>query len=71
MAASWSRERRSPTPPRSPDYLAARASATRSLLVLIQADRDVSYQDLARVLAACRASGVAEIALAAELRAGS
>ena len=53
------------------DYLAARASATRSLLVLIQADRDASYRDLARVLAACRASGVAEIALAAELRAGS
>jgi biopolymer transport protein TolR len=54
-----------------PDYLAARASATRSLLVLIQADRDASYTDLARVLAACRTSGVSEIALAAELQAGS
>jgi biopolymer transport protein ExbD len=54
-----------------PDYIAARVSATRSLLVLIQADRDASYSDLARVLNACRASGVSEIALAAELRAGS
>jgi biopolymer transport protein ExbD len=54
-----------------PEYLAARASATRSLLVLIQADRDASYADLARVLTACRASGVSETALAAELRAGS
>src|SRR5262245_55748989 len=33
------------------DYLAARASATRSLLLLIQADRDVAYRDLERVLA--------------------
>jgi biopolymer transport protein ExbD len=53
------------------DYPAARASATRSLLVLVQADRDASYTDLARVLAACRESGVSEIALAAELRPGS
>ncbi len=50
------------------DYLAARASATRSLLILIQADRDVAYRDLERVLTACRTSGVAEIALAAELK---
>jgi biopolymer transport protein ExbD len=50
------------------DYLAARASATRSLLVLVQADREAAYTDVARVLAACRTSGVSEIALAAELR---
>jgi biopolymer transport protein ExbD len=53
------------------NYLAARASATRSLLVLIQADGDASYADVARVLAACRTSGISEIALGAQLRAGS
>jgi biopolymer transport protein ExbD len=53
------------------DYLAARASATRSLLLLVQADRNVSYRDLDRVLKACRASGAPEVALAAELRPGS
>ena len=53
------------------DYLAARASATRSLLVLVQADREAAYTDVARVLASCRTSGVSEIALAAELRPGS
>ena len=53
------------------DYLAARASATRSLLILIQADRDVPYRDLERVLTACRMSGAAEIALAANLRPAS
>ena len=53
------------------DYLAARASATRSLLILIQADRDVAYRDLEPVLTACRASGASEIALAADLRPAS
>ena len=53
------------------DYLAARASATRSLLILIQADRDVRYRDLERVLTACRTSGASEIALAADLRPAS
>ena len=53
------------------DYLAARASATRSLLILIQADRNVAYRDLERVLAACRTSGASEIALAADLRPAS
>jgi biopolymer transport protein TolR len=53
------------------DYLAARASAGQPLLVLVQADRDAAYADLARILAKCRASGVSEIALGAELRAGS
>ena len=53
------------------DYLAARASATRSLRVLVQADQDSAYESLAPVLAACRAAGVAEVALGAEQRAGS
>jgi biopolymer transport protein ExbD len=53
------------------DYLAARASATRSLLILIQADRDVAYRDLERVLTACRTSGASEVALAADLRPAS
>jgi len=53
------------------DYLAARASATRSLLILIQADRDVPYRDLERVLTACRTSGASAIALAADLRPAS
>jgi biopolymer transport protein ExbD len=53
------------------DYLAARASATGSLLILIQADRDVPYRDLERVLTACRTSGASEIALAANLRTAS
>ena len=52
------------------DYLAARTAA-RPLLVLIEADRDASYSDVARVLLACRTSGVSEIALSAQLRAGS
>jgi biopolymer transport protein ExbD len=53
------------------DYLAARRSATRSLLVLLQTDRDASYAELARVLAACRAAGVSEVTLAADVRPGS
>ena len=52
-------------------YLAARASATRSLLILIQSDRDVAYRDLESVLTACRTSGASEIALATELRPAS
>ena len=50
------------------EYLAARASATQSLVILIQADRDVAYRDLDRVLAACRASGASEVGLSTELR---
>ena len=36
----------------------------------VQADREASYRDIERVLTACRTSGVAEIALAAELKPG-
>jgi biopolymer transport protein ExbD len=53
------------------DYVAARASATRSIRVLIQADRDSAYESLAPLLAACRLAGVTDVALGAEQRAGS
>lgn len=53
------------------EYLGARASATRSLQILIQADRDATYRELSRVLAAARDSGAGDVALAAELRPGS
>jgi biopolymer transport protein ExbD len=53
------------------EYLAARASATRALQILIQADRDATYRELSPVLTACRDSGATEVALAAELRPGS
>jgi biopolymer transport protein ExbD len=53
------------------DYLAARASVTHSLQILIQADRDAAYRDLSRLLAAARDSGAAEVALETELRLGS
>lgn len=47
------------------DLLSARSAATQRT-VLVQADRDASYTDVARVLAACREAGVSEVALAAE-----
>ena len=50
------------------EYLAARASATRSLQILILADRDATYRELSRVLAAAREAGAIDVALAAELR---
>jgi biopolymer transport protein ExbD len=53
------------------EYLGARTAAPEALLVLVQADRDVSYAVVARVLAACRRAGVGQVALAAELRPGS
>jgi hypothetical protein len=53
------------------EYLGARSPVPESLLVLIQADRDTPYAEVARVLAACRHARVREVALAAELRAGS
>jgi biopolymer transport protein ExbD len=52
------------------EYLGARAAAPDSLLLLVQADRDVAYAQVARVLAACRQARVGEVALAAELRRG-
>jgi biopolymer transport protein ExbD len=53
------------------EYLGVRSPVPESLLVLIQADRDTSYAEVARVLAACRRARVGEVALAAELRPGS
>ena len=54
-----------------PEYLAARASATSSLQILIEADRDITYHELSPILTACRDSGAAEVALATALRPGS
>jgi biopolymer transport protein ExbD len=46
-------------------YLSARVQTSRaSVAVLIQADRDVDYGPVDRVLQACRAAGVEEIGLA-------
>lgn len=53
------------------EYLAARSPLPESMLVLVQADRDSTYAELARVLAACRSARVGEVALAAEVRPGS
>lgn len=50
------------------EYLGARTAMPESLLVLVQADRDVTYAAVARVLAACRQAGVGQVALATELR---
>jgi len=52
-------------------YLAARVQTSRtSLAVLIQADRDMDYGPVARVLQACRIAGVEEIELATRPRVG-
>lgn len=53
------------------EYLGARVPIPESTLVLVQADRDASYAEVARVLAACRQARIGEVALAAELRPGS
>jgi biopolymer transport protein ExbD len=52
-------------------YLAARVQTSRtSVSVLVQADRDMDYAPVARVLQACRTAGVEEIGLATRPRAG-
>ena len=52
-------------------YLSARVQTSRaSVAVLIQADRDVEYAPVARVLQACRQAGIAEIGLATRKRVG-
>ncbi|MGE5126937.1 MAG: ExbD/TolR family protein [Betaproteobacteria bacterium] len=51
------------------EWMAGRASAARTT-VLVQADREAPYDAVARVLAACRAAGVAEVGLAAQRRVG-
>jgi len=55
--------------PMDPDtlstYLAARVQTSRtSVAVLVQADRDMDYGAIDRVLQACRTAGVEEIGLA-------
>ena len=51
------------------DWVAAMPPARRAT-VLVQADRELPYTDVARVLAACRTAGVAEVALATQRRVG-
>jgi biopolymer transport protein ExbD len=53
------------------EWISARRSSGAESIVLVQADRGVAYGAVARVLSACRRAGVAEIALAADRRAGS
>ncbi len=52
------------------EWISARRSGGATPVVLLQADRGVAYGQVARVLSACRRAGVAEVALAAERRAG-
>src|SRR5512143_1310534 len=52
------------------EWMSARRSSGEEQVVLLQADRGVAYGQVARVLSACRRAGVAEVALAAERRAG-
>ena len=52
-------------------YLAARVQTSRaSVAVLVQADRDMDYGPVERVLQACRTAGVEEIGLATRPRPG-
>jgi biopolymer transport protein ExbD len=53
------------------DYLAVRSAGGTGPTVLIEADRGVSYTEVARLLAACRKAGRLEVALAARRRVGS
>jgi biopolymer transport protein ExbD len=46
------------------------AAGDRRSVVLVQADRDASYREVARVIEACRAAGAEEIGLAAERKVG-
>ena len=52
-------------------YLAARVQTSRtSVAVFVQADRDMDYAPVARVLQACRTAGIEEIGLATQPRVG-
>jgi len=53
------------------EWISARRASGAEGVVLVQADRGVAYREVARVLSACRRAGVADVALAAERRAGS
>ncbi len=54
-------------PPSVGEWVAALPPAKRAT-VLVQADGQVPYAEVARVLASCRKAGVAEVALAAQQR---
>ena len=51
--------------------LAERVGGGPAPALLLEADRAASFADVARVLAACRRVGVAEVSLAAQLRPAS
>jgi biopolymer transport protein ExbD len=51
-------------------WMAGRAASAARTTVLVQADREAPYDAVARVLAACRTAGVAEVGLAARRRVG-
>jgi len=52
------------------EWMAGRAGIAARTTVLVQADREAPYDAVARVLAACRAAGVAEVGLAAQRKIG-
>jgi biopolymer transport protein TolR len=56
----------SPLAPQALAELLAMKAADGRATVLVQADRDASYADVARVLSACRSAGIADVALAAQ-----
>jgi biopolymer transport protein TolR len=53
------------------EWMSARRASGAEAIVLVQADRGVSFAAVAPVLAGCREAGVGEIALAAEPRPSS
>jgi biopolymer transport protein TolR len=53
------------------EWIAARHAGGPGPVVLVQAERGVTYGRVAAVLAACRRAGVGEIALAADRRAAN
>ncbi len=58
-------------PPASVGEWIAALSPTKRTTVLVQADGQLPYAEVARVLASCRDAGVAEVALAAQRRLGN
>ena len=52
------------------EWVSARRASGADAIVLVQADRGVSFAAVARVLAGCRKAGVDEIALATDHRPG-
>ncbi len=52
------------------EWMAGRAGSAARTTILVQADREAPYDAVARVLAACRTAGVAEVGLAAQRKIG-